>query len=930
MKSTRFLYILCLVLLPYISLSQHLSSVNYTVEDGLPSNETYAVFEDYLGFIWIGTDHGVARFDGYTFSVFTTDDGLPDNTILDFYEDHENRLWFLTLNGKLGYYFEDKFTLVHTPESHKKSLITGISILPENNQLSVLKKSEYAYAEYTEDGKVISYSSSSIQKDLIEQIENLYNVVKNGKFLTLLEVEGHIVYGDINKIFVYDSLMQLSNKIEIPLEYGRICRLHKNNKFYYVQTWKGWVFKFSDFNGSTFEIFDSPIGGDFSTEYTDRFGGKWVSSLNHGIYYCPNTRISIARCPTSNFFATNGKFNLFVNQKNEFVVFGLDGREIKRMNQSPSFGHNLAYRMQSLEYQNEKFIAVSDHKGMILNDDACIVDTQSNEKVVGASDMFETENGSMIACYRNKIKIGDSLIPIIGSNRLDCILAQRDTIWIGGLNGLFSVSETHFKQLDSNFDQDTLLQNRITDLEFLGNNLLIATRGAGLIVKSGSNITQIGLSNGINSNSIDQIETNGENVAWVSSKAGISAIRFKSFHPLFYEITKLGKADGILRKDIRQMQYFNDTLHILLDKFLLKLSENSKPKERQQPKVYFTSLRINSKSKKIQSSLNLSHKENSLNFGFTGLYYPNPEGLVYSYSLDNGDSWTQTENRRISFLNLPKGEYTLLLRCITQKGIQSNVEKITFCIAPPYWESWWFYSAFIILNCCIGFVIFRYRLKQQKLKNKMIQTELKALRSQMNPHFTFNTLNSIQNFVLKNESRNAVRYISKFAKLMRLILDNSRSEFLTIKQEIRSLELYLDLERVRLKNKFDYKIEVADTIDIETCKIPSIMLQPYVENAIWHGVSNKKEKGNILVSIFLREDDLICEIVDDGIGRVAAMAIKGKIETTHTSHGMNIANERSDLINSLSSKQISTEIFDLYDSNGNASGTKVEIIIKEK
>jgi len=205
-------------------------------------------------------------------------------------------------------------------------------------------------------------------------------------------------------------------------------------------------------------------------------------------------------------------------------------------------------------------------------------------------------------------------------------------------------------------------------------------------------------------------------------------------------------------------------------------------------------------------------------------------------------------------------------------------------------------------------------------------SELHALRSQMNPHFIFNTLSSIQSFITKNDSKDAVRYLSKFSKLMRATLENTKKQRIPIKDEIESLQLYMDLEKLRMNNKFDYSIDIDESLDAQFEEIPPLLIQPYVENAIWHGISHKTSNGFIKLILSLESENLLkCTIEDDGVGREKTMKMK-KDQLKNKSLGMSITKERLEIINSLKNSKLNINIIDIT-INKVPSGTKIELFI---
>jgi sensor histidine kinase YesM len=216
--------------------------------------------------------------------------------------------------------------------------------------------------------------------------------------------------------------------------------------------------------------------------------------------------------------------------------------------------------------------------------------------------------------------------------------------------------------------------------------------------------------------------------------------------------------------------------------------------------------------------------------------------------------------------------------------------------------------------------------KKTELNKKIANIESQALRAQMNPHFIFNTLSSIQHYISNNDTDAALKYLSKFAKLMRKIMDNSKQQMIAVAEEINALNLYLELEVMRFDKKFEYQIIIDPEIDQTYDRIPSMLIQPYVENAIIHGLLPKQGNGKIFIELKKLNDTLLCTIKDNGIGREKSMEFKKNRVQQHKSMGMSITKERLDILNSSLNSNINAEIIDLFE-NGNSSGTKVQLII---
>jgi tetratricopeptide (TPR) repeat protein len=249
-------------------------------------------------------------------------------------------------------------------------------------------------------------------------------------------------------------------------------------------------------------------------------------------------------------------------------------------------------------------------------------------------------------------------------------------------------------------------------------------------------------------------------------------------------------------------------------------------------------------------------------------------------------------------------------------------------------RNYYLFGGFIFMLLFLA-VLSRLRYKRKRdneqltsdFKNQLARAETKALRAQMNPHFIFNSLNSINSFVMDQQHELASEFLIKFSKLIRLILDNSRSETISIEKELETLKLYVLLESARFENKFKCVYHIAEDVNTSSVMIPPMLLQPFVENAIWHGLMQKEGEGTITIEIAMKNEEfLIISIEDDGIGREKAAELKSK-SATHKSHGLKVTSQRIEMMNKLNSSGAQVHIVDLKDAQGYARGTRVELII---
>jgi LytS/YehU family sensor histidine kinase len=232
------------------------------------------------------------------------------------------------------------------------------------------------------------------------------------------------------------------------------------------------------------------------------------------------------------------------------------------------------------------------------------------------------------------------------------------------------------------------------------------------------------------------------------------------------------------------------------------------------------------------------------------------------------------------------------------------------------------------------YAFIQYRISKIRMQHEMVvqqhkavELEMQALRVQMNPHFIFNSLNSINMFILENDKLQASAYLSKFSRLIRLILQNSREALIPLQSELEALRLYLELESLRFENKFAYTISVDQQIDPTMLKVPPLLIQPYAENAIWHGLMQKKEKGHLTIQLGQEENALLCKITDDGIGRKKGEEYKSKSASTYKSFGMSITQSRLAMMGKTNINSGLVAIRDLTYPDGSAAGTEVVIKI---
>ncbi|MBI3235212.1 MAG: histidine kinase, partial [Bacteroidetes bacterium] len=354
------------------------------------------------------------------------------------------------------------------------------------------------------------------------------------------------------------------------------------------------------------------------------------------------------------------------------------------------------------------------------------------------------------------------------------------------------------------------------------------------------------------------------------------------------------------------------------------------PINNQKPIVYFSRFVAGGKEVAVENnSIHLPSSAKDLSVDFSAIVTVMGDRTKFFYKiLPQQKEWISTAQRTISLASITSGKFTLFIKAINSDGTESEEKQITISVAYPFWKTGWFKLLCLLLIAGLAYAIAKWRItiirREEKnnafFKSQMAEMEMKALRSQMNPHFIFNCINSIDGLIQSNDRYNATVYLNKFAKLLRNILDTSKQNTVLFSKDAETLKLYIELEELRHENKFKTKYIVDTELLNSDYKVPPLIVQPYVENAIMHGLRNKAENEGILTIDIKKVNDKIQYIItDNGIGREAA----GKIMQNKESHyGMEMSHDRIKLFNK--EEEASVQIKDLY-SNNIPAGTEVTV-----
>jgi len=401
--------------------------------------------------------------------------------------------------------------------------------------------------------------------------------------------------------------------------------------------------------------------------------------------------------------------------------------------------------------------------------------------------------------------------------------------------------------------------------------------------------------------------------------------------------------DGLPSDNITSLEIVNDTIYIATNNGVTFLPAIYSSVNTNIPAISIANVAIWEKDTLLLPSYHLTAANNHVKIEFKGRSIRSQGGFYYKYRMMGLDSvWVKasSNNNVVRYPSLPSGSYIFEVKTVNEDGVESrNPAHVQFFIDRPYYLKWWFIFLVVGLIAALVSSFFLARIniikkrnelmaEQQHLETELSQSQLTALRSQMNPHFMFNALNSIQEYTLTNQKELASDYLGKFSDLMRLYLNHSRLQTISLQDELEALELYLELEQLRFEDSFQYEVHKEKNVLLEDIDIPSMLIQPYVENAIKHGLFHRKTNRKLKVSFSLNESNALrCVIVDNGVGRKQSGMINQLRKNKPNSFATSAIQNRLVLLNKNRSRKIEVITIDLFNDKQQASGTQVEIVI---
>jgi ligand-binding sensor domain-containing protein len=931
---------------------------NYLEDDGLINNLVHAVLEDNSGKLWIGTELGLCSYDGKRFSLFSPLGNAAVNAI---FQDASGILWFAT--NAAGIYRFDGRTLAQF--STRNGLIdNAVNCVYQDKRSTLWIGTTKGLGKYNGAGFEFYTHTEGLASN------NVRGISEDNK--------GDLWIGTDGGISQFNGVNFTNHFKRNGLPSNDIHALLRDDN---GNLWFGTSGGISKFDGQRFEFYNANTGqgNDVITSvYQDSEGNLWFGSSEHGLSKLDSERFihfpendQMGKRVYALIQAINGNI-ICGTSLGGTTVF--DGREYKLVDGIEGFTSSI---VQSFYYTPDSTLWVG------TQDEGAFKFSKSRLQQYTVKEGLASNNitdfaldayGNMwMASADSGVSVMTFLrdtLHILRNYNVDTGLSSRKisslesdklgNIWIGtedaGVDRINIPADTLQAPIINHFStQEGLTSNFIhTIIADSLNNVYIGT-ARGVSIYNGNHFFKVSKSDGLGANNIYSLTLDNAYNLWAGTERGVDRISFDR-QPSKVSIRHYGTEEGFKGVEVYRNSSCKDrqgNIWFGTVNGLVKYNEREEPLDKAAPKIFISEIKLffdkiedtpyaDSMSAwyNIPPQLTLPYNQNNLSFSFIGIHHRNPQAVRYKWILEGfSKDWSPPlPDREATFSNLPPGNYTFkVLACNEYNLWTETPAAFTFKILQPFWEQWWVKLTGVATLILIIWLIYYQRLKRVQAKNKVIQEKLEmeksileleqeAARLQMNPHFIFNSLNSIQGFIATNDPFQAKRYLAKFARLMRLILENAREEFIPLKNEMDILENYLELEKLSTNNKFDFSITTSKNIDPEHVEIPPMMIQPFVENAIIHGIKKKEGAGHIRVHFEVRDTLIICSVTDNGIGRKKSGSMNGQSEPNHKSTAISVTRRRLEQYGAHRHLDAGIEFLDLEEA-GNPIGTKVVISI---
>ncbi|MEW6507718.1 MAG: two-component regulator propeller domain-containing protein [Bacteroidota bacterium] len=948
------------------------SYYHYTTSDGLASSTVYSVFQDKNGFVWFSTLNGLNRFDGKKFITYGMKDGLNSNSITYLAENEKGELYIANHQIGINRFRNGKFENLRTTIGGKRINITylfenkGILYGHETyGVISIIKKSDdYILRTHpfvvnrlikTENKEIFALTAKGIyrlENKKLEKLridglpeENIYSsALKNdGSYLAggngiIYQIKNDRVVGSYSvKLFQENIVFNL-----IVDSHRNIWFSIKGKGFYVIPDGSKKIINL----GIKLGLENTQI----NSMMEDNEGNIWAATYGKGVYCLTNLYI---QSYTENDGLINNHINSIQKSESGKIIIGtINGISILENGIIVPLKYNsgnviTGYINNIIDSKNYFTISLTSEgaKSTSINHEDLrfrITRVQSFCETSDGLFLFGSIGNNIIVEKKFSYQKNSKWIYVLGdsnyANRINYLLEDSEkNIWVATNLGLCKLSYgkddiTTWKKIF--FPNDPVLNSKITFIyEDRENNLWFAgSNGIAQIKLVDNSITSYTNILGYDMSGSTSIVKDNFNRIWIGNMRGVYLYDEKS-------IKHIDSRSGLTSSEVLSLCY-DDKLNRLnigtsdgMCELNISLFDNYKISP---PKIFVNKVTSGDSAYTDYSSLEFDRDKNNVSIDLSAINYSSPGTLIYKYKLN--EQWYETNDNVLNFSSLQNGRYNLHIVAKTQNSGWSSPYLLSFAIKPGFTETIWFKAGFFLLVFSIALFVLLWRLKQKtkritgqlELNERINSLKHEALSAMMNPHFIFNALNSVQYLINHQRNEEANDYIAMMAKLIRKNLDSAGSGFILLSEEINRLKLYLDLEKLRFQEKFSYEIITGSDVNTDSTMIPNMIIQPFVENSLWHGIINSGKNGRLTIS-FLHEDieidsliskSLLIKVTDNGIGIKEAM--KNKKED-HISKGIQIIEERLKLLSAKMELPKPIILEDLSERNSNSHGTEVII-----
>ncbi|MFY0254599.1 histidine kinase [Chitinophaga sp. 30R24] len=950
------------------TLAQGLMIRNYNVKDGLSNATVYAAVQDKDGFIWFATPTGVSKFDGKRFRNYAKKDGLTDNEVVKLAADSKGRVWFFTLNGKPSFY--DK-TVIHSEENDSS---LGFNSRSHYMQYAFEGKGGYIWFLNT-NNRIVQYNGKKIVYDKLGASgSDLFFLMRNDSIFHPLQASFHL-----------ESVTDPNNPSQkifpvcpYPLNDPALRTRVNNNANVII---RNTVYSYTSkdaicfFNGVDWGIHDDIshicidkdnlwvgtqralyfLKGYFKNEHKvirlldnhfitsllkDRDGNIWITTFGDGVYNIPSKNFYFSYLDNTNGLVSHSIFSISKDNKNDLLLIGQNAgilntidaeNNIRAFTLDTSSGRNSVLTI--LPHGDDNVLVGTDNGLYNFNTVAKRSSLLTAVKML--KDVDIAPSGKIrIAAKNQVIALNDYTIADLDMLVTSIASINDSAYYVGTNNGLYFCTDSDRQLVPAG--EDTLRKVSIKDLKWIDGSLWIGTSDQGIYVMHHDTVVKhLSTANNLASDICQQLYYNAAGHLYVATNHGVSEIDVKK-----QVITRnITSNDGLMSDDIRGVYTDGDILYIATSNGLCYFNADHIPVDTVPPVIYLNNIRYgDSTFLAMNDFVHLYKRKASFEAEFGTIVFDLPDLVEYQYNFsgDTTNGWVTTMSNIIPFPDLQPGDYKLMVRARKYKSDWSNTLTLSVNIMPRWYQQWWARGILLLAGLLLVLVVLRYiirRIKQAEKRKteynrRIAELEAKALTNQMNPHFIFNSLNSVQHLILEKEEKQALNFLADFATLMRQMLNNSRKSYISLEEEIAFLTRYLELEKIRFAHSFTYHFTMEEALKDYTIYIPPMIIQPIVENAIKHGLAPKNISGYMEIRLEMVDDLLYCSVDDDGIGWDKSNSIKSSRLIKHESTALSVIKERLQIIKSFNGSVGKLEIIDKFKSDfGNKEGTLVEILI---